>query len=771
MKKIVLGVIIIVVLVAVGVGGFMFWKGRTPEGFYEAGKKYYDEKKYPEATISFLNAVRRDSRHRDSRYYLAMSYLYQQDVGRAVGHLRAILEMYPDDVPVSLDLGRLYLRAGMAQGNAQYLRDAADLAQKVLAKEPQNLDALLLSANAATNQKDFDTSSQFLERALAVNPTSPATLLSLGASMASQKNFPEAEKALIKAREANPKERGVHLALAFHYQAQKDLVKEEAVLKEAAAIFPQDPTIYSQLANLYFRSQRFDDVEKVYRDAQTATADNPNPTLGLADFYLARNRIADAKKLLLDTKPKFPKHIPLAVRIATVMMDDQRDLARKEIDQIIQEDPKNPIGTVLLGTLQFRSGELDASGATLTQDIALNAPFPQVHFMLGALAERKGDGDKAQEHYLKSIGVNSAYLPARSALAWIYMTKGKPVDAREELKKVLTAQPRDIRARLLKTELDLAEKKYADVEVTLAELMKEIPNNAAVQRIAGVYNGIRGKSGEAEQGFLRAIEMAPNSEGAYRDLIALYQKNKQPERAIQKLNSVPDAQKQAFHFEYLGLLLATTGKNSEAEIALKKAIEKDPKRMTAERILINLYTSTSRMADAIKRVDGVIQKDPKNTAFLELKGTLVEAQGNRKEAEQIYIQALQANPNLDVAGNNLAYLLAEEGRDLQTAVTWAQGVKKRNPQHPGVADTLGWVYFKMNRMLLAREQAEFATTGEPENGLYQYHLGMIYKSNNQRDKAEIAFKKAVASKINFKEKPQAEAALKDVQYWRNLVKP
>ena len=169
MKKIVLGVIVIVVLVAGGVGGFMFWKGRTPEGFYEAGKKYYDEKKYPEATISFLNAMRKDSRHRDSRYYLAMSYMYQQDLGRAVGHLKAIIEMYPDDVQASLDLGRVYLRAGMAQGNAEHLREAANLAQKVLAKEPQNLDALLLSANAATNQKDYDTSSQFLFAVTASN--------------------------------------------------------------------------------------------------------------------------------------------------------------------------------------------------------------------------------------------------------------------------------------------------------------------------------------------------------------------------------------------------------------------------------------------------------------------------------------------------------------------------------------------------------------------------------------------------------------------------
>ena len=38
------------------------------------------------------------------------------------------------------------------------------------------------------------------------------------------------------------------------------------------------------------------------------------------------------------------------------MMADQPDQARKEIDEIIKLDSKNPVGYVMLGQLQFNTG-------------------------------------------------------------------------------------------------------------------------------------------------------------------------------------------------------------------------------------------------------------------------------------------------------------------------------------------------------------------------------------------------------------------------------
>ena len=179
-------------------------------------------------------------------------------------------------------------------------------------------------------------------------------------------------------------------------------------------------------------------------------------------------------------------------------------------------------------------------------------------------------------------------------------------------------------------------------------------------------------------------------------------------------------------------------------------------------LLAQLYVQTGRVDEGIKTLDDVAKKAPKNNEVLALKGNLLQLQGKTKEAEEYYTKALQGDPNIDLAANNLAYLLAEESRDLQSALQYAQGVKKRKPEDPNTADTLGWVYFRLGRLVLAREQAEFAVSKDPNNGTFQYHLGIIYKSNNERTKAVAALKKAMAS-ADFKEKSLASVALKDIE--------
>ena len=79
---------IVMVLSILGGGylGYYMWREspRTSEDFFESGKKYYRDKKYEEAVIQFLNALKKDPRHREARHLLALSHLSQQDWLRAV---------------------------------------------------------------------------------------------------------------------------------------------------------------------------------------------------------------------------------------------------------------------------------------------------------------------------------------------------------------------------------------------------------------------------------------------------------------------------------------------------------------------------------------------------------------------------------------------------------------------------------------------------------------------------------------------------------------
>ena len=169
-----------------------------------------------------------------------------------------------------------------------------------------------------------------------------------------------------------------------------------------------------------------------------------------------------------------------------------------------------------------------------------------------------------------------------------------------------------------------------------------------------------------------------------------------------------------------------------------------------------------RSDDGLKVLDELAKKQPSNAGTYVAKGIVFQQQGKIEEAKESYTQALKTDPNQAMAANNLAYLLAEEGKDLNSALGWAQSARKSLPDNPNIADTLGWVYYKMGSYVLARDQVRFAASKQPDNADFQYHLGMIYKQTKQMSEAQAALKKAVSGSKDSKEKSLAEAALKEI---------
>ena len=763
-KTLLIATLSIPVLLLGGLGYFWHRTSQTPQSFYASGKKYYDQKKYQEAAIQLMNAVRKDPRHRDAKLLLARTLVATRNLSGAVIQLKGLLEYYPDDADGSIELGNLYLEGGRA--DPVFFHQAQELAQKVLAKNPNNVDALVLSGTASAWLKDLDKSVATLEKATSLDPQNSKALLNLGAIQVVNKNLAGAEQSLIKAHETNPKDTRAALTLADYYVVSKNSEKAEAAFKDALAMNPADRDTYLQVAQFYFEAKRFDDGEKVLQGAQAKSPDNPAPSLALANAYQMENRPGDVRKLLVDLKTKFPKDVTVATKLAQNLLSDQPDRAMPEIDQIIKTQPNDPFGYVLLGEAQFRRGKLAEAEATLSKEPALSSPYPEVHFLLGNLALQKGQVNEAVGHFEKSAAIKN-YVPARMVLAELYLNTGKLADSRQQIEQALAVDPANAAARLFKTSVEIAAKNYNDAGQELLLMEKEHPDSAAVQRQLGFYYQTTGKNAEAERSLTRALELAPNSEQNFEALAGFYLRNKQPDKVNQIVNRIPDANKHAFHYELLGMAESAAGKPEDSVKEYLKALVKDPKRSSASQLLLNEYVRENKLDDAKKMVDDVIQRNPSNSAALAIRGNVYLQQGKKDDAMKDFEKALQIDPNQDIAANNEAYLLAEQGRDLENALKYAQTVRRRHGEDPSAADTLGWVYYKMGRLTLAIDELKFAASKQPENPLIQYHLGATYRANNQRSEAEMALKKALASK-DFQEKSQAEALLQNIEFWRHI---
>src|SRR5437867_12973706 len=229
MKRIFFPAVLIATIVMGGVLGYAIWKATpvTSQQYFNSGKKYYDEKKYAEAIVQFLNAIQKDPQNREARYLLALSHLSQKDVISATKQLSALLEYFPDDIEANLRLGNIYLTAGPR--DSRFFLQTAEIARKILSKAPENVPALILLGNATAGLQDYSSSVELFEKALTLDPQNSAGFVSLGTAQALQRNFAQAKSAFLKARELDPKDKSALIALANYYRAAANPKQAEAI--------------------------------------------------------------------------------------------------------------------------------------------------------------------------------------------------------------------------------------------------------------------------------------------------------------------------------------------------------------------------------------------------------------------------------------------------------------------------------------------------------------------------------------------------------------
>jgi tetratricopeptide (TPR) repeat protein len=221
----------------------------------------------------------------------------------------------------------------------------------------------------------------------------------------------------------------------------------------------------------------------------------------------------------------------------------------------------------------------------------------------------------------------------------------------------------------------------------------------------------------------------------------------------------------------LGNLFVRSGQDDKAIAEFQRVL--DTGRRLSTETTTSLYFSMAdcfrRMGDddaAIRMFQQAAAANPKDPRAPLLIGQLMEATGRPDQAEVYYEQGLKIQPDNAMALNNLAYLKAEEGRDLDQALAMAQQAHEKAPGLAQIADTLGWVYLKKNMTAEAitafHEALEKDSSPSPE---VHYHLAMALNQNGKIPAAVQELKTALASHPSENDKAQIEALL------QKLVQP
>src|SRR5713226_9437041 len=111
----------------------------------------------------------------------------------------------------------------------------------------------------------------------------------------------------------------------------------------------------------------------------------------------------------------------------------------------------------------------------------------------------------------------------------------------------------------------------------------------------------------------------------------------------------------------------------------------------------------------------MVKRDPRAVGPRTMVGVILETQGKRDEARRRYEATVAEMSNAPVAANNLAFIYAEEGTNLDVALQLASGAKQQVPDNAEVNDTLGWVYYKKDLAPMAVRPLEESLRKMPDN--------------------------------------------------------
>jgi tetratricopeptide (TPR) repeat protein len=309
--------------------------------------------------------------------------------------------------------------------------------------------------------------------------------------------------------------------------------------------------------------------------------------------------------------------------------------------------------------------------------------------------------------------------------------------------------------------------KFGQAQEAYESVIQVAPNNPAGYFRLGNLQRIRGQYDSALKSFEKALSLDQIRMDAFANVIMIHAARKEFDAAIAKcdlkLKSIAQQPTLASFVYYLkgGVYLASQ-KKTLAEESFKKAIEQSPENLEAYYALAGLYLSEKQQDRAISQYNELLAVNPKQPGAHMLLATIYDMQERFDLSERHYRAALEAKADFVAAANNLAYILADQGKDLDEALNFARLAREKLPDNPNVMDTLGWVYYKKGHYENAIAQFSDSLQQIPDNATVTYHLGMAYYKNGDLAKARAELEKALQLDENFSGAAEAKQILAEL---------
>ncbi len=182
---------------------------------------------------------------------------------------------------------------------------------------------------------------------------------------------------------------------------------------------------------------------------------------------------------------------------------------------------------------------------------------------------------------------------------------------------------------------------------------------------------------------------------------------------------------------YLSSLYEENKEMGGAENILREGINILPKSVDLHYAVGVIYEKTNRFPESLKAMAYVLSIDPENAEALNFIGYSYADRGiNLDEAEKMIVKALKIKPDSGYMIDSLGWVYFKQNK-LDSALANLKKAMALLPDDPNVIEHLGDVYAKMGKLKEAREMYNRAFKIDPKNSSLQKKIEDATKKNSK----------------------------------------
>jgi Tfp pilus assembly protein PilF len=499
---------------------------------------------------------------------------------------------------------------------------------------------------------------------------------------------------------ANPeKAKAEHVAKGEAYLKDSKFQEASLEFRNAIQIDEKLASAHWGLARAFEGLERFPEMLDELRKTVSLDKENLDARIKLGNYYLAGSRGR-----------------------SDIITESER-LAK----EVVEKDPNNIEGHILMGSVLFAQNQKDKAFAELNHAIELDPKRVESYLSMAKFYIVTKEPQKAEELYQRAISVNNNSALVHTEYGKFLTQSNRPAEAEAELRKAVEVGPTDRNARFVLASYYLVNRQFDKAEESYKALAALEPNKPESQAVLA--------------DFYSAINRMDDAVKIYQDI----------------LSKSPDYIQGRYR---LAEILLTKGDSQNAKLQIEEALKKDKHDRQALLLRARMKSQRGSVDDlksAIEDLKDVLKQEPNSRTGMYYMAQINFSLGLVDQARAFASDLEKTYPDY-LPGKLMQIQLALSGQDYKGATSLATDLltrldkaapdRENSPQLLAEIReksylTRGTAQLQLRNIAAARKDFESAKEIAPADPYVFNSLALTALAENKPQDAITAFESAL----------------------------